>query len=57
MYMHISVISRAVGVVDVIDNFELADSNCSIVRMLHGSLFFVYRFVSRPNRYHFIMFV
>ena len=57
MYMHISVISRAVGVVDVIHNFELADSNCSIVRMLHGSLFFVYRFVSRSNRYHFITFV
>lgn len=43
---------------DVIDNFELADSNCSIVGMLYGSLFFVIvLFHPVSNRYHFITFV
>lgn len=47
IYIYIGYIERVLGVVDVIDNFEPADSNCSIVRTLYGEVCFSLLFCFR----------
>lgn len=47
IYIYIGYIERVLGVVDVIDNFEPADSNCSIVGTLYGEVCFSLLFCFR----------